>query len=796
MKHYATPPVAGRTSRLALLPVFCLTCLSLSPGLVLGQDRAGAIVLEPVPFEAVRLEDKFWGRRVEINKSSTVEANLARCEETGRLENFAVAGGLRAGEHQGYLYNDSDVYKVLEGIAHTLAVDPDPLLEERADRIIKWIAAAQEDDGYLNTYVQLVKPGERWANLAHGHELYCCGHLIEAGVAYHRATGKRVLLDVSVRFADLLLATFGEDLRLAAPGHQEIELALLGLADHVDQPRYRELAEFFLRERGDPRRAPLYGAYSQDERSVLEQTTVTGHAVRATYQYSAMADLARRTGDPAWMSVLRALWADVTERKMYVTGGIGNSAHNEGFTLPYELPNDSAYCETCASVGMIRWAQRMFLATGESAFVDVLELQLYNNLLAGVSLTGDRFFYVNPLSSSGSHERVPWFDCSCCPTNIVRTLPAVSGAIYARRADELWVSLYVGSRTEVELSGGTVGVAMSTHYPWEGRVELELDAAGSEAFTLRLRRPAWCSEDPRVTLNGEPRTDVFAGTGWGSLRIPGEGVQRVVLDLPLIPRRVRADPRVEADRGRVALARGPLIYCLEGTDHGGQVGDLALPPEASLAARWDADLLGGTTVLVARGLASVPSDGVQATEARSLRALPYALWANRGATEMAVWIPEDPALAASSSAGPAAELGVLKLQASHCWAGDTLEAVADGLVPDSSGDHSIPRLTFWDHKGTAEWIEVEFPEPRELTGSAVYWFDDTGVGACRVPVSWRVLYRAEGEWRAVRPTGAGYGVRPDAFQRVEFEPVVTDALRLEVQLQSEWSAGVLEWSHQ
>ncbi|MEE8468525.1 MAG: beta-L-arabinofuranosidase domain-containing protein, partial [Planctomycetota bacterium] len=791
MRNFTTPAVARGTRALVPVPALFSVCLCLSPGVASAQEREGPAGLEPVPFDAVRLEDAFWGRRLEINRSSTVEANLARCAETGRLENFAVAAGLQAGEHRGLLYNDSDVYKVLEGIALTMAVDPDPLLEERADRIIEWIAAAQEEDGYLNTYVQLVKPGERWADLAHGHELYCCGHLLEAGVAYHRATGKRLLLDVALRFADLLLATFGEDLRLAAPGHQEIELGLLALADHVDQPRYRDLAEFFLRARGDPRRAPLYGAYAQDERSVLEQTTVTGHAVRATYQYSAMADLARHTQDPAWLNVLRALWADVTQRKMYVTGGIGNSAHNEGFTLPYDLPNDSAYCETCASVGMIRWAQRMFLATGESAFVDVLELQLYNNLLAGVSLAGDRFFYVNPLSSSGNHERVPWFDCSCCPTNVVRSLPAVSGAIYAQRADELWVSLYVGSRTQVELTSGTVGVVLTTNYPWEGRVEFQLDTTRAEAFTLELRRPAWCGEDPRVTLNGALQTDVFtrsatdarAGTGWGSLRIPGGGTQRVVLDLPLTPRRIRADPRVEADRGRVALARGPLVYCLEGIDHRGRVDDLALPPEASLAARWDADLLGGTTVLVARGLATVTPDAAgfaaefgtglrtgigtgeetRATESRPLRAVPYALWANRGATEMVVWIPEDPALAASAGAGPVVRAGALQLRASHCWRGDTLQSVVDGQLPSASDDHSLPRLTFWDHRGTLEWLEVVFPEPRQLSASAVYWFDDTGIGACRVPASWRLSYRDRGRWRPVRLTaavgGSTYGVR-------------------------------------
>ena len=334
--------------------------------LALVATFGGDAPLTAVPFQDVAVDDSFWSPRIETNRARTIAANLRRCEETGRLKNFAVAGGLVRGEHEGLLYNDSDVYKVIEGIAYALHLRPDEALEERTDRLISWIASAQRADGYLDTYYALVEPEARWTNIAHGHELYCAGHLIEAAVAYERATGKRALLDVAIRLADHVDATFGPDGKLDPPGHQEIELALMKLSDATGEARYRALAEWFLGQRGSKDREELFGDYAQDSRPVLEQRTVIGHAVRAMYLYSAMADVARRSDDPRWRETLEALWDDLVLTKTYLTGGIGNSAHNEGFTGPFELPNDTAYAETCAAIGMGLWNHRMLLLTREA----------------------------------------------------------------------------------------------------------------------------------------------------------------------------------------------------------------------------------------------------------------------------------------------------------------------------------------------------------------------------------------------------------------------------------------------
>ena len=416
-------------------------------------EEAAAQPLRAVPFEKLHLADAFWGPKIETNRTATIEANLSQCETTGRIKNFAVAGKLVPGRHEGALFNDSDVYKVIEGIAYTLTSQRDAELEERADEIIDQIAAAQQPDGYLNTYYTLAEPHARWKNIQYGHELYCAGHLIEAAVAYKQATGKDKLLKVAERLADHIARLFGPDKRHEASGHEEIELALVKLWQATGERRFLDQARFFLDIRGRADGRKLFGEYAQDHKPVREQSEVTGHAVRAMYLYAAMADVAAATGDRELFASLERIWQDVVGRKMYVTGGIGPSAHNEGFTVPYDLPNDSAYAETCAAIGMALWNHRMFLMTGDGKYADVLEREVYNGLLSGVSLSGDRFFYVNPLGSKGGHHRVPWFDCSCCPTNIVRYIPGLGERIYATRDDELWTVLYAAGTAEVTLGG-------------------------------------------------------------------------------------------------------------------------------------------------------------------------------------------------------------------------------------------------------------------------------------------------------------------------------------------------------
>ncbi len=477
----------------------CLVALSAAGPVGAGKPEA----LTPVPFPNVHIDDDFWGQRLRINRTATVEANLHQCEITGRIKNFAVAAGLEKGKHEGALYNDSDVYKVLEGVAYTLADKRDPDLEKRADAIIDLIAAAQQPDGYLDTYYTLVEPQNRWKSDQFSHELYCAGHLIEAAVAYRQATGKDKLLKVARKLADHIDSVFGPDKRHEASGHEEIELALVKLYRATKEERYLKLALFFLDERGKADGRKLFGEYAQDDKPIREQTEVVGHAVRAMYLYCAMADAAAITGDEGLLTAMDKIWHDVTERKMYLTGGIGPSASNEGFTVPYDLPNDTAYCETCAAVGMGLWNHRLFLMSGDGKYADVLEREAYNGLISGVSLSGDRFFYENPLGSAGGHHRVPWFGTSCCPTNIVRYIPAMGERVYAQKGDAVWTVLYIGNTAELTLPSGKVKLKEETKYPWDGDVQITVDPEKSFAFDLNLRVPGWCEDEPAVTVNGE-----------------------------------------------------------------------------------------------------------------------------------------------------------------------------------------------------------------------------------------------------------------------------------------------------
>ena len=752
--------------------------------------------LAPVPFPDVHIDDAFWGPRLRVNRTSTVEANLRQCEITGRIKNFAVAAGLEKGKHEGELFNDSDVYNVLEGVAYTLADRRDAELEKRADAIIDLIAAAQQPDGYLDTYYTLVEPQNRWKNVQYGHELYCAGHLIEAAVAYQQATGKHKLLDVARKLADHIDSVFGPDKRHEASGHEEIELALIKLYRATKEERYLKLALFFLDQRGRADGRKLFGDYAQDTKPIREQTEVVGHAVRAMYLYCAMADAAALTGDPALLNALDKIWHDVTERKMYVTGGIGPSAGNEGFTFPYDLPNDSAYCETCAAVGMGLWNHRLFLMSGDGKYADVLEREAYNGLISGVSQSGDRFFYVNPLGSAGGHHRVPWFGTSCCPTNIVRYIPAMGERVYAQKGDGVWAVLYMGNTAELKLSSGKVKIKEETQYPWEGDVQFTVEPEKPFAFDLHLRVPGWCQGEPAVTVNGEKLTGLKADKGYLQIARTWKSGDLVRLGLPMPVERVYADPHVKADEGRVALKRGPVVYCVEGVDNDGQARNLVLPPDAKLTASFDKDRLGGVVVVKgeAGAVTGLDDDGKPVMKPTSFVAIPYYAWDNRRPGPMAVWLPEKPELAELPGGQGVLSHGV-HVHASHVFALDTLTALNDGVAPKSSNDQSIPRHTWWDHKGTEEWLSYQFPTARKLDGCAVYWFDDTGVGSCRAPAEWRLLWRDGDEWKPVRLKGdAKYGAALNQFNMISFEPVTTRELKLEAKLKDGFSGGVLKWT--
>lgn len=775
---------------------------------------------QPVPFTRVEIDGVFWAPRLETNRSVTVRYDFQKCEETGRLANFAKAAGRIPGGFEGIIYNDSDVYKVIEGAAATLATHPDSELDAYLDALIADIAGAQTEDGYLYTgrNIDPEHPArgagpERWAWIHRGsHELYNLGHLYEAAVAHYEATGKRTLLEVAIRSADLVERTFGWDRRREVPGHQEIEIGLARLYRATGERRYLELARYFLDQRGrfEGRAVPAApNPYQQDHLPVLEQAEAVGHAVRAAYMYCGMADVAALTGDPTYVAAIDRLWDDVTARKLYLTGGIGARADGEAFGAAYELPNASAYNETCAAIANAMWNQRMFLLHGDARYADVLERVLYNGFLAGIALGGDRFFYPNPLASLGAGGgRSPWFDCSCCPVNVVRFVPSIAGYAYATRGRAIYANLYLGGAAEIALGDESVTLRQRTDYPWDGRVAFELGLARPARFALCLRVPGWARGE--VAPGGLYRYS--AGGPAGGWRVLVDGVEQavelergyavlerewhdgasVLLDLAMPVRRVLADERVEADRGRVAVERGPLVYCVEGVDHDGAVLDLVLPDDAELRAQAAPALLGGVVTLVGEALRAVrAADGTPRTEPAALRMIPYYAWAHRELGEMQVWLPRE---LGGARPRPAPTLATTaRASASHCWSADSVRAVNDGIEPASSGDDSIPRLTWWDHLGTEEWVQLDLAAPAAVRAVEVYWFDDTGSGACRVPASWQVLALRGAEWwpvsSAAAPTPAP---ARDRYDRREFAPVQAEALRVQVQLQPGWSGGVLE----
>ena len=747
-------------------------------------------ILQAVPVTQVQFTDEFWAPRIEINRTSTLPQCFHQCEETGRIKNFEVAGRLAEGKFEGIYFNDSDVYKVVEGAAHILATQPDEQIEDYLDQLISKFAAAQQDDGYLNTYYTLVEPDQRWSNLPVMHELYCAGHLFEAAVAYFRSTGKRNLLDIAIKFADHIDGIFGEDKRIGVPGHQEIELALIKLYEVTGEKRYLNLAAFFIDQRGKS------GAdYCQDHLPVRQQSEITGHAVRAMYLYAGVADIARYTGDPDLFASMDRIWDDVTLRKMYVTGSIGPSGHNEGFTVPYDLPNETAYAETCAAIGMVLWSHRMFLLHGRSQYIDVLERSLYNGLLSGVSLDGSEFFYTNPLASYGNHHRQPWFGCACCPTNVVRFVPQVGGYFYAATDDSLWVNLYAANRATVSMAGQTVNICQEGDFPWDGHIKLTIEPTTPSDFRLYLRQPDW---SPQVDLrvNSDRLRDQPANkNGYFELaRIwqPGDTVE---IDFNMSTQRIVTNPQVKSNLGKVALRRGPMIYCLEAIDNEGSVRDIALPRTSQLEASFESDLLGGVTVLRGaanrRGSTEWENQLYQTAEADQdiqIMAIPYFAWDSRQAGQMTIWLPECSTLTEPKLKASLASQG--NPEASHLFG--SLEAVNDCILPASSSDQSIPKFTWWHKKGSREWVSLTFDNSVEISEAAVYWFDDTGIGECRSPDQWWIEWDREGEWQSVQNVSE-YGLQLDIFNRVTFNSVTTHRVRIVVQLQDNMSSGLLEW---
>ncbi len=617
----------------------------------------------PVPWKAVTIDDPFWTPHIQVNREHTLPYIYRLCQETGRIDALRLKWkpGMEPIPH---IFWDSDIAKWLEAASYSLATYPDPALEAQVDEVIRLIVAAQQPDGYFNTYFTVVEPEKRWTNLRDWHELYCAGHLIEAAVAHFQATGKRVLLDALCRYADYIDTVFGiaPGKKRGYPGHEEIELALVKLYRVTGEKRYLHLSQYFVDERG---RQPHYFdiearlrgedraafqhktyEYNQSHLAVREQREVVGHAVRAMYLYSAMADLARELHDQSLFDADQHLWNHLCTTRLYITGGLGPSRHNEGFTADYDLPNETAYAETCAAIGLVFWNHRMLQLDCEARYADVLERALYNCVLSGVSLDGQKFFYENPLASLGTHHRQEWFMCACCPPNIARLLASLGQYIYAVNDKDLVVHLYIQSTAQMTVGGREVTVRQETTYPWDGTITLRLGMDEPSMFGLRLRIPGWC-QHARLKVNGDA-FDIASHLEQGYVRV--ERVwqdDEVELELAMPVERMYAHPNVRQDAGCVALQRGPLVYCLEGTDNKAPLHRIVVPGITELASHFEPDLLG---VMVVRGkaLAEEDTDWTEtlyrsrpaSLQPGAITAIPYYAWDNRQPGEMRVWLRE------------------------------------------------------------------------------------------------------------------------------------------------------------
>ncbi len=639
-----------------LLLFLCFFICACSSKDVTKKEVAGKYPISLIDIRSVNLTDSFWLPKIKLIQDVTIPHSFEKCENEGRMDNFLIAGNRKTGTTRGAMpFDDTDLYKIIEGASYTLVSLPDPSLDAYLDSVISIIAIGQEPDGYLTTWFTIdrehppadwVKPSkERWENEISSHELYNSGHLFEAAAAHHWATGKSNLLDIATKNADLLVEKFGPGKLQIPPGHQIVETGLIRLYHITGRKEYLTLARYFLDWRGDSTTHKLYGTYNQDHVPVTKQTEAVGHAVRAEYQYAAMTDIAALYGDEAYLQALHRIWDDVVKEKMYVTGGVGARHDGESFGDDFELPNLTAYNETCAAIGSVAWNQKMFMLTGESKYFDIVERTLYNGLIAGLSADGTRFFYPNPLESDGKYTfnqgvctRASWFDCSCCPTNLIRFIPSLPALIYATQGDTLYINLYVSNNAAINVGDGEVRVRQQTRYPWNGKVTLTVDSGSGKSFTMKLRVPGWARNEavpgglygyinrsgsaPSVTLNGE-NSHGNVSEGYVSLTRAWKTGDVVELDFPMDVRIVTTKGPVDENSGKVAFERGPFVYCAEEIDNKNidnaiVSGEPSVHPARQRVVNEDVVVLNGDVMLI-----------------------PYYLWSNRGVGKMKVWLSQE-----------------------------------------------------------------------------------------------------------------------------------------------------------
>lgn len=730
--------------------------------------------IQLIPVKDVTITDDFWASRWEINRTVTIPHCIKMNEKTGRI-------------------NGSTMYKVIEAAAYTLAKRDDPRLKEY---VIQWI----------DKIVPEILPGQSgktWKDLGWANNLYSAGHLFEAAVACYQGLGNKKLLDAALQIADYIDTIYGPGKRYDTPGHGEIEPGLAKLYRVTGDERYIKLAKFFLDQRGRileffGRR--MRGEYYQDHEPVVQQSRAAGHAVSATYMYMGLTDVLGLLGTDDYLQVQDKIWEDIVTKKIHITGGIGARRLFEGFGDEYELPNFICWNETCAAIGNILWNHRLFLVEKDGKYIDVLERTLYNGFLVGVSLKGDLFFYQNPLVSFGDYERSEWFGVPCCPPNVARLMASLGGYIYARAENDVYVNLFIGSRAEIKTESNSVQIKQETRFPWEDKVKVTVDPEHSGDFTVFIRIPGWVqgqplpgdlyrylrkrNQQPGIKVNGE-LFSFRAERGYAAIQRTWKKGDTIELTLPMGVRRVIAHKNVEADTGRVALERGPVVYCVEQTDNNDNVFNLLVPDEAFIDSEYRDDFLNGVSTLTGRVLAlQRGEDGVSVKKRdHDLVAVPYFAWANRGKGEMAVWLsreeskvklPPAPTIASTSriTSSPSRPSGAPGI--------GNFPALVDQMEPQSSSDDSFSFFRLILTEGDTGWVQFDFIKPSEVSSVEVYWLDDHRF--CKMPRSWRILYRDGETWRPVLNKDS-YGVERDRFNTVTFDTVNTDGLRLEIKPQ-------------
>lgn len=775
-----------------------------------------------VPFTSVKVTDSFWGQRLKASREVTIPLAFSKCEETGRYDNFIKAANpsddYKVG---GFSFDDTDPYKTIEGASYSLQTYPDKQLEAYIDSVLDIIAGAQEPDGYLYTSRTMnPKHPHEWAGSKRweveeilSHELYNLGHMLEGAIAHYQATGSRKFLDIAIKYADCVCREVGpnEGQACVVPGHQIAEMALCKLYVLTGEKKYLDEAKYMLDYRGKTERKDLY---SQSHIPVVEQKEAVGHAVRAAYMYAGMADVAALTGDQSYINAIDSIWANIVGKKLYITGGIGATSNGEAFGENYELPNMSAYCETCAAIGNVYVNYRLFLLHGESKYYDVLERSLYNGLISGVSLDGGGFFYPNPLESMGQHQRQPWFGCACCPSNIARFIPSLPGYVYAVKDRNVYVNLFMSNTASLSVDGKKVEIEQTTEYPWEGDIAVTVNQNKAGQWALKIRVPGWVenkvvpsdlyyysdeiSPSYTITVNGETTDGTLAEDGYFTIDRKWKKGDVVNIHFDMEPRTVRANGKVEADKGFVAIERGPIVYCSEWPDNDFDLMGALInqSPKMEVAdATIDATEYKEASYPIkaittdAQAL-SFDEDGKLKAKDVTMTLIPYYAWCHRGRGKMRVWQAQDlnatrpavpPTLASQSTITTSSEI-------------PAITSLNDRLVPADGDDRSIPYTHWWPKNGGTEWIAYEFAETATVQSSTVYWYDDGPWGGCRVPKSWSLYYKDDsGNWQPVTgvdsyPTEKGIG------NVVHFDPVSTSALKMEIQLPDDNSAGVFEWS--